>query len=149
MSPSFHLCRLFTISKCQCFWPPSLLLWGDVVYGWPLTLFTKLLKRVSLQYSKAFVTPILVTGFEMDLFQFSNGVKFWLNRNGVYKCLFKSLTLTFFGGFCLRVRKVYTWKKFKIVTPILIMGFVMGLFPFRKRAKLVIEMGFEMLLDSK
>ena len=27
---------VFLLSKFQHFWPPSLPLWGDVVYGWPL-----------------------------------------------------------------------------------------------------------------
>ena len=35
-----------------------------------------------------------------------------------------------FGGFCSRAGNFYTQKKFKIVPPILIMGFEMGLFPF-------------------
>ena len=39
--PSFPLCRLFT-KWIPTFLTPSLPLWGDVVYGWPLTEITKI-----------------------------------------------------------------------------------------------------------
>ena len=41
-------------------------------------------------------------------------------------------------GFCSRAWENYKQRQFKIVTPIMIMGFVIGLYPFRNGEKILV-----------